>query len=120
MLGNAQPQINNQYNVVFEKWLQHARISFQKWYCHAALQWLRRRGPDLPNGMLQQLFRKRRVKVCHLGSARVHRASKDLVLGQGSRILLPKEVAASALTWKEASVGRLLIHPLHVLETKTQ
>ena len=61
----------------------------------------------MPNGMLQQLFRKRRVKVRHSGCGRVQGASKDLVLGQGSRVLLPKEVAASASALKEASVGEL-------------
>ncbi|KAK9836186.1 hypothetical protein WJX81_007549 [Elliptochloris bilobata] len=64
-----------------------------------ALAWLRRRGPGLPNGLLQRLFRLRKVLCLQPGDAGVaqpKRTAADALLPEGARLLLPKVFAASA------------------------
>ena len=71
----------------------------------AALQWLRRRGPSLPNGTLQRLFRNRQVRVLDAEDGRVRRVSKDVLLPLGARLLIDKATATAAPALKEHAQG---------------
>ena len=72
----------------------------------AALAWLRRRGPPLPHGVLERLFRKRQVRVLadapSQGTAeapapgKLRRIGRDAALSPGALLLIPKAVAISA------------------------
>ncbi|KAK9824138.1 hypothetical protein WJX72_008058 [[Myrmecia] bisecta] len=70
-----------------------------------ALQWLRRRVPQLSNGTLQGLFRRRQVKVLNSDSAAVKRAAKLTPLSQGWRLLIPKEAVCSAGAGAQSQIG---------------
>lgn len=53
--------------------------------------WLRRNGPSVPHGVLQRLFRQRRVRLADTDGT-VRRAAKSSLVAEGQRILLPLDV----------------------------
>lgn len=62
----------------------------------AALSWLRRRGPPLPESALHKLFRQQTVRLYDPASQRVCRVSKARQLPPGATLLLPKTAVAAA------------------------
>lgn len=62
----------------------------------AALSWLRRRGPPLPESAVQRLFRAEAVKVFDPSTQKVVRARKMRPLPSGALLLLPKSAMADS------------------------
>ena len=60
----------------------------------AALSWLRRRGPPLPEAALHKLFRQEAVRLFDPASQRVTRAAKGRALPPGALLLIPKAALA--------------------------
>ena len=56
----------------------------------AAAQWMKRRGPALPNNKISRLFRTRHIRFHDPETNLVHRAKRDRVLQPGSKLLVPK------------------------------
>ena len=71
------------------------------------MSWLRRRGPGLPNGLLQRLFRLRKVLCLQpVGrGGKPKRAAAHAPLAEGARVLIPKSFAASAPALATRSSG---------------
>ena len=71
------------------------------------MSWLRRRGPGLPNGLLQRLFRLRKVLCLQpVGrGSKPKRAAAHAPLAEGARVLIPKSFAASAPALATRSSG---------------
>lgn len=64
----------------------------------AALSWLRRRGPPLPESALHKLFRQQTVRLYDPATQRVGRVSKGRHLPPGATLLLPRAALADAAT----------------------
>lgn len=60
------------------------------------MSWLRRRGPALPDALLQKLFRQEVVRCYDPATGQISRARKARPLAPGARLLVPRDVAASA------------------------
>jgi len=76
--------------------------------CAAALSWLRRRGPGLPNGLLRRLFRLRKVLRLEPGAPGVgspRRTPAHAPLPEGARLLIPKAFAAAAPALASRAAG---------------
>lgn len=64
----------------------------------AALSWLRRRGPPLPESTLHRLFRQESIRLWDPAAQRVRRVSKGRLLEPGCMLLLPNSAVAAAAT----------------------
>lgn len=62
----------------------------------AALSWLRRRGPPLPEAALHKLFRQENIRLYDPAAQRVGRVAKGRALPPGAMLLLPKAAVAAA------------------------
>lgn len=71
----------------------------------AALSWLRRRGPPLPESALHKMFRQETVRMFDPAALKVGRVSKSRVLPPGAMLLLPKAAVADARTAQQAAKG---------------
>lgn len=58
----------------------------------AALAWLRRRGPQLPESLLRKLFQQETVRMFDPATGQVRRTTRGKPLPAGARILIPKAV----------------------------
>ena len=58
----------------------------------AALQWLRRRGPAMPEGARRKLARERKLRLAEGNAAR--RVAPGALLPPGARLLIPRGAAA--------------------------
>lgn len=61
----------------------------------AALAWLRKRGPPIPESLRHRLFRERVIRVYHPAEDRVARVRPDAPLPPGARVLVPKAQVAA-------------------------
>lgn len=69
----------------------------------AALSWLRRRGPPLPESALHKLFRQQTVRLYDPATQRVGRVSKGRQLAPGATLLLPRAAVAAAASGREGA-----------------
>ncbi|KAK9905682.1 hypothetical protein WJX75_004559 [Coccomyxa subellipsoidea] len=56
-----------------------------------ALQWMRRRGPQMSEGARQKLARQRRMRLLDPSSNDLKRVALSTLLPEGARLLIPKE-----------------------------
>mmetsp|Transcript_22227 Transcript_22227/g.61681 ORF Transcript_22227/g.61681 Transcript_22227/m.61681 type:complete len:488 (+) Transcript_22227:56-1519(+) len=61
-----------------------------------AMSWLYRRGPLLPRGVIQKLFRKRQVRVLQQDGVTVRRAKRDTPLKPGEMLFVPRAAVEAA------------------------